>query len=109
MQQILKPIHYNNMEENKSTFIVYEGNQWLERGSLIFRGAFTNKQKAIEAILDNHAFQYSDFFEDEYNTGYDKQYYKLQNEIKRILEIDSQVSANGLGYMIEEVETNEWN
>lgn len=96
------------MEENKSTFIVYEGNQWFERGSLIFRGAFTTKVKAINAILDNHEFQYSDFFDNADTTDYNEQYYTLREEINKWLIIDSQVSAKGLGYMIEEVDTNKW-
>ena len=96
------------MEENKSIFIVYEGNQSFVRGSLIFKGAFTNKEKAIEAILDNHEFTYEDFFEDTDTTDYNEQYYALRKEIKRILEIDSQVVAMGFGYMIEEAEINTW-
>lgn len=87
---------------------VYQGNQFLDEDSLKLKGIFSNLDAAIEAILDNHEFQYSDFFDDEYFTDYNVQYYRLRDEVKRILLMDSQVTTMGLGYLCRVLNEDTW-
>ena len=94
-------------KEQKKRFLVYFSSAWINEPKKLM-GDFDSLTNACNAILDNHEFTYEDFFDDEYTTDYNEQYYALREEINKWLITDRQVSSRGLTYTIEEVIPNQW-
>ena len=94
-------------KEQKTRFLVYFSSAWTNKPKKLM-GDFDSLTNACNAILDNHEFSYEDFFDDEYTTDYNEQYYALREEINKWLITDRQVSSRGLTYTIEEVIPNQW-
>lgn len=88
-------------------FLVYFSSAWTNEPKKLM-GDFDSLTNACNAILDNHEFTYEDFFDNEYTTDYNEQYYALREEINKWLITDRQVSSRGLTYTIEEVIPNQW-
>lgn len=94
-------------KEQKTRFLVYFSSAWTNESKKLM-GDFDSLTNACNAILDNHEFTYEDFFDNEYTTDYNEQYYALREEINKWLITDRQVSSRGLTYTIEEVIPNQW-
>lgn len=90
------------------SYLVYESDAWLSRNAMTLMAVCTNEEDAIQAILDNHAFNVTDFFERDEEDTEEELWDAMQKEIQKELENTSQIRAGETSYIIIPVENNTW-
>lgn len=93
---------------DKTAYLVYEGNQWLERSSLRIIAVCTSFEKAQEIVIkslrDCEGIRYSEEYdEDEYD-----EHETYLEDYEKELESNGQILGAGFGYLIEEVPTDKY-
>ena len=90
------------------SYLVFESDAWLSRNAMTLMAVCTNEEDAIQAILDNHAFKVSDFFEQDEEDDVENLKQDMQEEIERELREHYQIRAGETSYIIIPVENNTW-
>lgn len=92
----------------KTAYLVYESDEYLSTSEMELMGIYFSEDDAINAIVDNNEFTYNDLLDDGDELTEEEKAERLADEVRKILELNKQITGDSLGYMIDIVETNEW-
>jgi hypothetical protein len=99
------------MANKKVLFTVYETDAWHSTASKEFKGIFTSKTTAVNAIVKNHRIDDHELFEDIHQmiplTKREREA-EVKRRLREELEDNNQTQGYSVNYEIEVINLNEW-
>lgn len=99
------------MSKNKQLFPVFETDAWHSTTKRDFKGIFTSKSAAVNAIVKNHAIDDHEFFENIHEmiplTKRQREA-EIKRRLRKDFEVGFQTQGYNVNYVIEVWNVNEW-
>ncbi|MBR2237430.1 MAG: hypothetical protein IJ887_06095 [Prevotella sp.] len=99
------------MSKNKQLFPVFETDSWHSTAKKRFRGIFTSKTAAVNAIVKNHEIDDHEFFENIHEmiplTKTEREA-EIKRRLRKDFEDSLQTQGYSVNYEIEVINLNEW-
>lgn len=99
------------MAKKKVLFTVYETDSWHSTAKKRFKGIFTSKAAAVNAIVKNHEIDDQEFFESIHEmiplTKREREA-EIKRQLRKDFEDSLQTQGYSVNYEIEVINLNEW-
>ena len=99
------------MANKRSLFTVYETDAWHSTTSKDFKGIFTSRSSAVNAIVKNHCIDDHEFFENIHDmiplTKRQREA-EIKHRLRKDFEDSDQTQGYSVNYEIEVLNLNEW-